>query len=427
MRIENVAILGGNGTVGSLMGALIAGFGKATVYLISRDKNKLNEKLLDKMYASIKSDSIKNRIITCDYSDAENVLGECDWIFESVAESYDIKESVYKSVNKFAKKNAIITTGTSGLSINELAKSLDVNRKANFFCTHFFNPPYNMTLCELIPNEYTDELIMKEFRKYLQEILIRTTIISKDTPAFIANRIGFKLMNDLLLLADKYKDKGGINYIDSLFTGYTGRNMKPFETIDFVGLDIHKAIVDNIYAKTNDEFKQSFKLPEWFETQIKNGFLGNKTKKGLYEGKDLVFDINSHSYINKQKYKLEEIIQINELIKEGEYIKAYQKLFKCDTEEKKIVTKTLIQYIVYAIYIGKNTAEKIEDCDDAMATGFGWCPPIALKELIDEVNDFKKLCDNYIGKNIMDKYQLYETIEQLPKSKYDYRKYIKAV
>lgn len=427
MKIQNVAILGGNGTIGSLMGALIAGFGKATVYLISRNKSKLNEELLDKIYSSIKSDSISKRIVLCDYNDVENILGKCDWVFESVAENYDIKKSVYQLLNKFAKKDAIITTGTSGLSINELANALDEKHKSYFFGTHFFNPPYNMTLCELIPSKYTNELIIKELKKYLQEILIRTTIISKDNPAFIANRIGFKLMNDLLLLADEYKDKGGIDYIDSLFTGYTGRNMQPLMTIDFVGLDIHKAIVDNIYTKTNDEFKQSFKLPDWFNAQIKNGFLGNKTKKGLYEGKELVFDINSHNYINKEEYKLEEIVQVNELIKEGEYIKAYQKLFKCDTEEKQIVTKTLVQYIVYAIYIGKNTAKKIEDCDDAMATGFGWCPPIALKELIDEVTDFKKLCDNYIGKNIMDKYQLYETIEQLPKSNYDYRKYIKAV
>lgn len=427
MEIKNVAILGGNGTVGSLMGALIAGFGNANIYLIGRDKKKLDEKLLEKIYKSIKSDSIKNKINVCDYNEAKTILNKCDWIFESVSEDYEIKKSVYEITKKFAREDAIITTGTSGLSINKLSDILGEDRKPYFFGTHFFNPPYHMTLCELIPNQCTDENIMSDFKEYLDNTLLRTTIKSKDEPAFIANRIGFKLMNDLLLLSDKYRDRGGINYIDSLFSGYTGRNMKPLATIDFVGLDIHKAIVDNIYEKTEDEFNKSFELPEWFNNLISEGFLGAKSKQGLYKEKDYIFDIKSNDYVHKNNYNIREIEEIQQLIRIGEYVKAYKKLFECDTEEKQIVVKTLVEYVIYSIYIGNYVADKIEDCDDAMATGFGWCPPIALKELIDKVTDFNELCNKIIGKDIMKKYKLYELIDQLPKSKYDYRKYIKAV
>lgn len=430
MEIKNVAIFGGNGTIGSLMGGLIAGFGRANVYLISRDKTKLNEKLFDRIYNSIKSDSIKNRLIPCDYEEAKKILNKCDWIFESVAEDYKIKTSIYNIINEYAKKDAIITTGTSGLSIEKLSKVFNPERKKYYFCTHFFNPPYHMNLCEIIPNEHSDKEIVSKFRKYLEETLIRTTIMSEDKPAFIANRIGFKLMNELLLMADRYKEKGGIAYIDSLFTGYTGRNMSPLSTIDFVGLDIHKAIVDNIYENTEDEFRNDFILPLWFDELIKENALGNKSGKGLYknDGKEvLVLDINSKDYKVKPKYEWKDIKEIEELISIGEYSKAYKSLLDCTSKEKEIVTKVLIEYILYSIYISKFTAEKIEDCDDAMAAGFGWCPPIALKDLIDEVKNFEELCVKYIGDEILRKYDLYETIRNLPKSKYDYKKYIKAI
>ena len=428
MEINNVAIFGGNGTIGSLMGGLISGFGNANVYLISRDKSKLDEKLLNKIYNSIKSDSIKNRIFPCDYDEAKKILNRCDWIFESVAEDYGIKESIYKIAEEFARDDAIITTGTSGLSINKLAEVLSPSRRRNFFCTHFFNPPYHMTLCEIIPTKYTNMELLTAFKNYLDSKLLRTTVNSKDNAAFIANRIGFKLMNELLLLSDNYKNNGGINYIDDLFTGYTGRNMPPLATIDFVGLDIHKAIIDNIYNQTDDDFKSNFILPDWFNDLVRNKSLGNKTGKGLFDIKEnSVFDIKSKKYVEKKQYKTEEIKQIEKLISIGEYCEAYRKLLERTTNETKIVVKVLIEYILYAIYIGKYTASAIQECDDAMATGFGWCPPIALKDLIDEVADFKELCIEYIGYEILKKYDLYDTIDNLPKSKYDYKKYIKAI
>lgn len=429
MKINKVAIFGGNGTVGSLVGGILAGLGDLKVYLISRDKRKLNEQLLEKIYKSIKSDIISENIVLCNYDEAKEILPECDWIFESVAEDYKIKDSINKIIDQYSKKDAIITTGTSGLSVNKLSETFGEDKRKNFFGTHFFNPPYHMTLCELITTEDTDMEKVEFLREFLEKKILRTIVVSKDNPAFIANRIGFKLMNDLILLSEKYQDKGGIDYIDSLFSGYTGRNMSPISTIDFVGLDIHKAIVDNIYNQTEDEFKSNFKLPEWFNDLVKNDFLGNKSKQGLYKNDEnkLYWNIDKKDYELRKEYKFDYIEKIKKEIAKGNYIEAYKELFDDSTEEKNIVAKVLTEYIVYSIYISNLTAEKIDSCDDAMASGFGWCPPIALKELIEKVCDFEKICTKYIGDTIMNKYNLYQLIKDLPKSKYDYRKYIKAI
>lgn len=424
MNINNVAIFGGNGTIGSAMCGLISGFGNAKVYLIARDKKKLDEKLLNRIFSSIKSDSIKDRIILCDYNDALNILKECDWIFESVSENFEIKKSVYEIIDKNAKSDAIISTGTSGLSINKLAEVFSENKRKYFLGTHFFNPPYHMNLCELIKTNYTDKKMLDEFKEYLENVLLRKTIISKDNPAFIANRIGFKVMNELLLLVHKYSEYGGINYIDSIFTGFTGRNMEPLKTIDFVGLDIHKAIVDNINNNTIDEFNDLFNTPEWFDKLISDGKIGAKVGEGLYKGR-LVYDVNSQKYIDRQEFIFPALEQTKELIKDGKYVQAYNILLNGNTREQKIISEILTKYVVYSIYISSITAKNIEDCDDAMATGFGWCPPFALKNLMDEAYGFEKLCDKYIDKNILKKYNIKELINI--KSKYDYKKYIKAL
>lgn len=208
MKIKNVAIFGGNGAVGSQMSAIISGFGQTNVYLICRDTKKLNKmELMDKIFNSIKSDTIKDKIFICNYEQSKEYLPQCDWIFESVLENYEAKKEVLKFINEYANNNTIITTGTSGLSIENLASILDIEKRSRFFGTHFFNPPYHMNLCELIPTQYTDRNVLNDFEIYAKEILLRETVESLDKPAFIANKIGFKTLNSILLLADKYKEE----------------------------------------------------------------------------------------------------------------------------------------------------------------------------------------------------------------------------
>ena len=118
-------------------------------------------------------------------------------------------------------------------------------------------------------------------KEYLSEKLHRTIAESKDLPAFLGNRIGFYVMNEALQYAEKYQDNGGIDYIDSLLGPFTGRTMAPLTTSDFVGLDVHKAIVDNIYENTNDYVHEKFVLPTFVQELIDEGRLGRKTRQGL--------------------------------------------------------------------------------------------------------------------------------------------------
>lgn len=421
LDIKTVTVIGANGSMGSLTSGIIASLGNAKVYLVSRNRES-SKNVIEKIKKSVRSDYIEKNLIARDFSDLEDCVRNSDWVFESVIENYEVKADIFKRINNCNDNNAIITTGTSGLSIEKLASNLNEENRKRFLCTHFFNPPYNLNLCELIYTRYTDINILKDMEEYLNKILLRKNIIVKDEPAFLANRIGFKFLNEMLVLADKYKDKGGIDYIDSLFTGFTGRAMKPIETINFVGLNVHKAIVDNVYNNTDDEFKESFLLPDFMNNLIENSkkaFLYNRVEKKVY-------DIKTGEYRQINKYINNEISDINSYIHCGRYVEAYKSLFESNSEEMKIVSEYLIKYICYSLIVASNISNNINDCDIAMANGFNWCPPIALKELIEKSTDLNKLIEKYIDKSVIDKYDLYNLLKST-KSEYDYRRYIRVI
>ena len=232
-------------------------------------------------------------------------------------------------------------------------------------------------------------------------------------------------MNDCLLLAEKYSTYGGIDYIDFLFSGYTGRNMKPLITIDFVGLDVHKAIVDNIYGNYENSLEKEMTIPKFFNKLIDNGSLGVKNNRGLYHDKDSVYDIEKDEYRKIKKYKNNVVCKINNSIADGKYEEAYRTLFKTKRKDMELVKKMLVTYVVYSIIVASESSS-IDACDDAMAKGFGWCPPLALKELISKVSVFDKLIDKYIPNDIIKRYDLHTLMNKLPKSRYNYQKYIRA-
>lgn len=431
-QIKTVTIIGGNGTMGSLMAGIISSFGEAKVYLVSRNKQD-SVKVIENVKKSVRSDTIENNLIPIDYSGLEDAIKESDWIYESIVEDYNAKAKVYKIINESNENRAIISTGTSGLSINELALNFSEENRKRFLGTHFFNPPYSLNLCELIPSQYIDKKVFEDMKEYLNNTLNRTVIIVKDKPAFIANRIGFEFLNELLQLAESYQKEGGIDYIDSLFSGYTGRSMRPLETVDFVGLDIHKAIVDNIYINTDDEYKDKFICPKFIEELIRNKRLGRKTNEGLYKSVvengnviKQVYDIKKKEYRAVKKYENNNINKVIELIKIADYKEAYKILIDGNTRETDLVVKLLINYIVYSLIISNICSENINDCDKAMAEGFNWCPPIALKKLIREVTDLRILVDKFVKKDIIEKYKVYDLLKK-SSTTYDYRRYLKAI
>lgn len=424
LNIKKVTVIGANGILGTEISGLFASFGNAIVYMISRDINKSND-AIEKAALSVKALSVKNNLIAKTMDDLQECIKESDLVFESVCENLDIKCKIHKEIDKYVKNTCLIATGTSGLSINKLAECYSENNRENFYGIHFFNPPYSLSLCELIPSKYNylkNESI-KELKKYLEKKLYRSVIISADEPAFIGNRIGFKFMNEALIYAERYKDMGGIDYIDSILGCYTGRNMPPLETINFVGLDVHKAIVDNIYYNSSDEEKDIFVLPNFVENLIESNKLGIKTGAGLYKeenNKILVYDIKTNDYREKKTYNFEFKNKAIKEFKNGKYIEGFNYIKNDKSLENKICLIFLLKYIIYSIKISKDYGQNITDCDVAMATGFNWIPPIALIKVLGGKKEVLNLCKKYINED-------YENIfDNIKESTYDYRKYIKA-
>ena len=415
-----ITVLGANGTMGRNVSAIFASFGKAKVYMVCRNLDKANKAVVD-AYDSVRCESIKDNLIPCTYDDLSKCIPESDIVFESVKEDFNTKKEVYGLIRQYLKKDAIVCTGTSGLSIKELSKEFSNNR---FYGVHMFNPPYNLSLCELIGEDN------KELEDYLSINLRRTVVKTKDSPSFLANRIGFFVINKALKLAEENKDQGGVDYIDSIFGGFTGRSMSPLKTADFVGLDVHKSIVDYIDLNTHDEFNDCFKLPSYVDELINCGYLGKKTNRGLYY-KDtdrnikLVYDIRTKEYRLKNNYNFYFANEMIKLIRIGKYEDAYKLLLNDDSKEALICKKLLLEYIVYSLKISKEVTGNISACDDAMATGFAWLPPVAFIELLGGTNSLTESVNKYLDKVYID--ILNVLIDEIPaKSKYDYRPYLKG-
>jgi 3-hydroxyacyl-CoA dehydrogenase len=282
MKIKTITVVGANGTMGANVSAIFASFGNATVYMVSRDKEK-SKKAAIKAGKSVKADSIVSRLFPVDYSSLDECVKASDLVFESAAENLELKIELHTKIGQSLKKGAVACTGSSGLSITRLAECYPEELRGQFFGVHMFNPPYQLTLCELTASPYSDMQMYAELKEYLTSTLFRTVAESKDLPAFLGNRIGFYVMNEALQYAERYQDNGGIDYIDSLLGPFTGRTKPPITTADFVGLDVHKAIVDNIYENTNDYVHEKFVLPGYVQKLIDQKKLGRKTGEGLYK------------------------------------------------------------------------------------------------------------------------------------------------
>ena len=423
-NIQIVTVIGGNGTLGKSISGIFASFGNAKVYVAARTMEKAEKAVIDAAL-SVKAMAIIDNLIPKTYDDLKNILAESDLVFESVAEDLSVKSEIHKIINNYCSEKAIIATGTSGLSIDDLADNYDEERRKRFVGIHFFNPPYSMTLCELIPSKYNenDDKYIDLLKKYLENTLLRDVIIVKNKPAFLANRIGFMFMNEALIYAEKYKDYGGIDYIDSILGCYTGRNMAPLETINFVGLDVHKAIVDNIYNNTDD--KEYFLLPGFVNKLISENKLGLKTGEGLYkkmESNLMVYDIEKDNYREVLHYDFPFKKEAIKEFKNANYKKGFDIIKNDESQESKICMTFLLHYIIYAIKLSKECSRNANDCDIAMAKGFNWIPPIALIDLLGGINEVVTLCNKCLG--VSSEYE--NILSGIEKSQFGFEKYIKA-
>lgn len=427
---KNVTILGANGNMGKNVSGILSSFGNCEINLVVRSLGD-EEEIIRSIISSVKADSISNRLHVRTYDELERCIPNSDFIFESVSEQIDIKKEVYSKIIPFLNGKVIIGTGTSGLSVEYLAGLFPIEYRKHFYGVHFFNPPYNLTLCELIKTKYNLESETKKLKHYLENHLYRDVIIVKDEPAFLGNRIGFFFINRCLQLAEKYKENGGIDYIDAIFGGYTGRAMAPIVTSNFVGLDVHKAIVDNVACHaTNIIDSQSFQLPNYVNELIDNNCLGKKTGLGFYQ-KNInrdgisVFDISSKKYREEEEYSFHFSNQIAFHIENGQYREAVKILKNNESLEARICLELLLEYVLYSLQVTELVGENQHAADIAMATGFNWLPPLAFCDYLGGELEFKALCQTKLSKE-MNKY--YESVlnKKINNSRYDFRPFIKG-
>ena len=437
MRVINkVTVIGANGTMGANVAGIFASFGNAKVYMVCRNLEKA-DMAVKRVVRSVRADSIRSNLIPVDYSKLQECVLDSDLVFESVAENLEAKIAVNQKLAEALRtcvEAPVICSGTSGLSVNALAECFPEALRRNYFGVHMFNPPYNMPLCELITTKYSDQEILGEIRNYLENVLFRTVVKVKDAPAFLANRIGFQFINEALQCAERYQDKGGIDYVDAILGTFSGRAMPPLATADFVGLDIHKAIVDNLWLNTKDYAHATYSLPEFVQKLISEGRLGRKAGAGLFkteitlDGKrrQYVYDIATDEYREKRKYTFAFADKMAQHIQNAEYEKVFQVLVTSREEEARICLHFLLSYIVYSLVMAKEIGDSIHSADDVMATGFNWCPPLALVDVLSEVTDVRVLIEEQLDPGIVHTVDLGVLFANIERSKYDFRPYFKS-
>ena len=432
-EIKTVTVVGANGTMGYSVSGVFASFGNCKVYMVARKKEAADKAVLDAA-GTVKADSVSKRLIAKTYEDLPEILPESDLVFESVAENIALKKEINEKIAKYVRDDVIVATGTSGLSIDELSKTYPDQIRARYTGTHFFNPPYQLTLCEVIPTSATDKAWLKEYKAYLQKVLRRAVVEIKDEAGFLGNRIGFQLMNEIMQYAETHKDKGGIDYMDAILGSFSGRAMPPIVTVDFVGLDVHKAIVDNLYAKTNDYAHETYLLPKYVQAQIDKGELGMKTKGGLYKSiknedgskKRQVLDIATGTFRDMKKYDFPFVKKMVAALHISDYKGAFDALKSDGSLEAKLCLAFMLKYVLYSLATADAVAEKPGDADICMVTGFNWAPPIGVMVALGGAAETKKLMKEYIQADWLKKVDLDKLINDDIKPEYDYRRYFRA-
>lgn len=434
MEIKTVTVIGANGTMGCNISGIFASFGNAKVYMACRSLEKA-EKSIARAAKSVRAEAVTENLVPASFDDLPKCVAESDLIFESVSENFETKQGIIDRIAQYVRPDAILATGTSGLSIDKLAEMYPEQLRPRFIGMHFFNPPYSLTLCEIIRSEYTDPEMAAFLSEYSKKKLVRTVVEVADTAAFLGNRIGFQFINEACQYAEMYKDSGGIDYIDAILGQFTGRNMPPIATADFVGLDVHKAIVDNVYANTKDYARSTFVLPDYMQQLIDEGKLGRKVKQGLYKttvsesGKktQYVYDIDSGEYREKIRYTFPFARKMIDYLHQGDYQMAFDSLKHNHSIEAEICLSFLIKYVLYAITVAKESSDDIHAADAAMATGFGWVPPLAVVDALGGKEEFMKLAQQRLSSELIARVKLKETLRDLPgHSQYDYRSYFKG-
>lgn len=370
LTIKTVAILGA-GTMGAQLAACFANAG-IKAYLFDMDK-QLSIKAV-KNLIKLKPEPIHTRkcldlIYPVDYGTLE-ILKKCDLIVEAIAENINLKISLLQKISPYINDHSWLGSNTSGLSINEIAKSLPLGLQDRFLGMHFFNPPRYLPLLELIPSELTKTNI-SGLIDFFSSRLGKEVVIAPDSPNFIANRVG--LFSLLLTTKNAVKFDIPLEVADILTGTLIGRpKSATFRTADVVGLDILKNAAATSKSVKHDPWNELHTLPEFVLELINKGHLGQKTKKGIYEKRSdgiYVFDTSLMNYRIASKQPPSSILKTLKLNSQNEI---FNKLSSSTEKHHQFLYLTFTELLSYCSWLLSDLGINAADLDNAVCLGFGW-------------------------------------------------------
>lgn len=389
-NIRKVAVLG-SGVMGSRIACHFANVGAEVLLLDIVPKEaaestkpaERNKLVNDALAAALKSNPspiydkrFAKRITTGNFTDDLPKIKDCDWVIEVVVERLDIKQQVLANVEKHRKPGTLITTNTSGIPIHAIAEGRSDDFRKHFCGTHFFNPPRYLPLLELIPGPDTDPAVLSFLEDYGSRVLGKVTVLCKDTPAFIANRIGvfgimglFHLVEEMGLTVEE---------VDRLTGPVLGRpKSATFRTADVVGLDTLVHVAKGVQANCpNDEQNATFALPNYLQQMVEKNMLGSKTGKGFFfkdrsslKGEILQLDLKTLEYVPQVKPKF---ATLDAARKEDDLKKRMTILYTGSDKAGEFYRKSFHGLFAYVSHRIPEITDALYKIDDAMRAGFGW-------------------------------------------------------
>lgn len=310
-------------------------------------------------------------ITTGNLEDDLERLAEVDWIIEVVVENLDIKKQLFEKVDAVRKLGTIVSSNTSGISVEKMAEGRSDDFKKHFLGTHFFNPPRYLKLLEIIPTNDTDPQVLNFMKQFGEDVLGKGVVIAKDTPNFIGNRIG---TYGLLVTLREMMERGySVGEVDSVTGPLIGRpKSATFRTLDVVGLDTFVHVANNVYENVQEEERDVFKVPTFMHEMLDRKWLGSKTGQGFFlkKGKEILeLNPKTMEYEERKKLKAASV----ELSKQEKGLANKLKaLVYAKDRAGELLWNIITPTLLYSAKLYKEIADDIVAIDQAMKWGFGW-------------------------------------------------------
>ena len=310
------------------------------------------------------------------FHDHAEWLTDADWIIEAVVENLDVKKQVHGQIDRHRRRGALVSSNTSGISIRAIAEDLSEDYQECFLGAHFFNPPRYMYLIELIPTDATRPDLVEFISDFAEHTLGKGIVRCKDTPNFIANRIGiFSVLHTIhLMLEEGYT----IDEVDAITGPPMGRpRSATFRLGDIIGLDVLVDVANNVYENaTNDEMREIFRVPDFILQMVKKGWFGEKTGGGFYQrrrggnGSEIwTLDYNTLEYAPRSEVRFDSINEVRRIADSGKRLK---RLINSDDRAGQFAWKCLSHTMRYAASRIPEISDDLESIDNVMKWGFNW-------------------------------------------------------